>query len=175
MPHVVGTLHNSSKILVFFHAMKENNADPYDRIGLFRKMHADNPDWAFVFPAAPHRVRCEGDAVEMWWLLPCQNIGRRAAIVLPHYHETTQLARDLINTLLQLPQQPQVYVSGFSQGGAVALAAVYAATCDIAPPHLVRNVTDVVVFSTYFVSDFFCTDSATPLLWVHHPEDFIVK
>ena len=173
IPRIIGSVGKSSNILVFYHALRESNTNPYNRLTLFEKISRWNPEWAFIFPQAPHRVRCGTDSIQMWYLLPCGKTGRRAPHLLQHFEEARQQQRDVLNRLMALPQNPKVYLSGFSQGGALAMAAGLGGACNASG--LIRDVDGILVFSGYVVKEEFCRGRNVSVLWSHHERDNIVN
>lgn len=157
-PEVIGNCERAA--VVFLHGKNEDNRDPFNRVAPFNWL-ATELDLCFVLPAAPEQLDASsGRMMSMWYRTPTRE---RTPQALPHFNESFAHVLSLLHEHLSHPHR-RVYVGGFSQGGALALALA-------TTPALPRALSGAFVLSGYeVVTGAVVVPALQPswLLFVHH-------
>ncbi len=163
-PLIVGKLSSSGPLIFFLHGLGDTGHGLADVAKFFTER---NPSQTWVLPTAPVRpVTINGGArMNAWYDIA--DLSHRNADSLDGFEEAVQSCVNLVNET-KSPGRP-VFLAGFSQGGAIAIAAAYSGQID-------KNLSGLIALSTYCVQgvDSKCVSPA-PLLMIHGQDDPMVS
>ena len=163
----IDNIGSGTNCVVFFHALNENNRDPFNRL---RAFDVGFDDVLFVLPEAPRRFKKSdlelgkrgAKKIHMWYEIPTTT-GERSYKTLGGFNQTMTHVLALLDDLDE--DCATISLAGFSQGAALALALLQTTR---------QKIEKLLMFSGYFITLPDYRNIDVPITWYHFKNDFII-